>query len=288
MKRTLVTFGVIALVLLAGCSALQPGTDTPDDEQMTKESAITNASQLHLNAQSVTVKSTTSQEISIQNETDTVETTTRQNTTTKYNFSEQSYHMKGTLYRQAGGAQAATFPMETYYVDGTLYRKSVTQNGTVWQSGAGDFRRDTLFNISSMTDSDTLEHFTFEDNSEEDGTYVYTADLTNESAFNALIESDQNRLSSDGYNLIVENAESFTLTIVVDSETEQLQKVSVQLDSTLTGEQVRQSDAFDFSENAELDNVEIGVSFESTKQYTNYNGGQTITVPEEVKNETTA
>lgn len=287
MKQTLATLCVIGLVLLAGCSAFQPGPNqtegTPTASDPAKQEAITEAAQMHLDATAVTVDTVTNQTIRIQNESQTVETISKQDVTTVYNYSEQTYHTNGTVYRQSSGS-SFDYPVESYYTNGTQYRKVTTENGTSWQTQSADFSRDTIFNISEMSNEDTLEHFTFTNNSESNGTYVYTADLTNESVYDALIESSENRFTTDSYQFFVENANKFDLTVVVDSETNELRSISISLETTLTGEQVKQSDAFNFSDNAELDNVEITVLFETTKQYSEYNNGQTVTVPENVKN----
>lgn len=269
MKRKLITIAVIGLIFLSGCSMLNPGSDTPTQETENNSELLETAAQAHLDASTVVVNNNIEQGFTISGN-ETIETSSKQETKTIYNYSAESYHTEGTLSQTTDGTTAER-SINAYLVDGTYYTEVQTENGTQWFSQNETFSRELLFNITSLTEADTNKHFSVSQNG--DNT-VYTADLTNNSTFDAFFGQNVEWLTSNEHGWLIDSADKFTLTIVV-SEDKQIESTSIELENELSYEELKDRDSsIDIPEDTTLE-----VSFTATQQFSKYNSTQVITVP---------
>lgn len=273
MSKKVITIAVVALVLLSGCSMLNPDSNNTDTQPEENHSAVLQtAAQSHLDASTVVVDNTIDQQFTISG-AETIETRTTQETNTVYNISDNSYHTQGTL-TQTRNNSSVERPINSYLVDGTYYTEVQTQNGSQWVTQNETFSRDLLVNLSAIDNPGTLEHF---ESSYNDTTnqYVYTADLTEDATFDEFFPQNTSWLNENQYGWLINSADTFTLTIVV-SDDKTIDSVTIELESDLTYEELSERDtSVEIPENTTLD-----VSFTASQDYSEYNESQPITVPE--------
>lgn len=269
MKHKVLILAVIMLVFLSGCSMINPGSDTPDQETGDTSKLLTTAAQSHLDAETVVVNNTIEQEFTISG-AEEITTNSKQETKTVYNYSADSYHTEGTLSRTTNETTAER-TINSYLVDGTYYTEVQTENGTQWFSQNETFSRELLFDVNALTETETSNHFTVS----QDGTdVVYTADLTNKSTFDTFFGQNMDWLTEEEHGWLINDADTFTLTVVV-SEDKQITSTSIKLENELSYEELKNKDAsMDIPENTSVE-----VSFTATQQFSEYNETQVITSP---------
>lgn len=274
MKKKFLTITVIGLILLSGCSLLTPDNPTPNqDKNQTK--VLTNASQSHMNASTVVVNKTIEQQYSISGEESVYnqETTAQQATTTTYNFTSQSYYTNGTVSQTIDGGTPVEQSITKYFVNGTQYTEINTQNESRWRTQEKTFSRNLLLDIETLTEPNNTKIFNSSYNNSTE-TYIYTADLTNNSTVSTVFGEDWDYLTSSQSAWLTETADTFTATILV-SENETIKSISINLENQITYNNTKENVVY----NDIPENTTISISFKATQQFSEYNNSQPITLP---------
>lgn len=268
-RKVLPIVGVISLLLLAGCSGINPLSEEKTQAEKINESMN--------DVDSAQTQVTTVYNMTIRGENATLINFRRQQVQSQYNFTtdksvtigagEEIFANKNTQYQ-----------FESYYNNGTTYTRRATSlddnNSEVeWQAQEGKMSLKNQF--TTFSDEDFFENRTPK-KTDNNQTLVYQIDLLNNSS-DSLVQNHNISQMDAQRNLL----DVYALEIYVNNSTNRLEEVRLYAYGELSNEELSEiQPEYEDREGDAVGRIEYALQIE----FLEYNHGVAIDIPEDAKN----
>lgn len=271
LRKALPIIGIISLLLLAGCSGINPLEPTDDRSKAEKIN-----DSMH-EVETAQTRVSTVRNISISSNNTSITNFQRQEVRTQYNFKNNSSVSNGVGEQYFAG-EHAQYQFETFYKSGTVYNRRIStlsnsSEAPEWKSTQANASLREQFTIFS--DESFFNNQTRNDNLSTNQTIVYQIDLLNGSN-KSLIENHKISAMDKHKDYL----DMYAVEIYVNNSTHRLEEVRVYAYGELSNKEVEQlQEVYQDREAPATGTIEYAMQIEFVK----YNHTVDITVPEEAK-----